>query len=165
MFEAQSGDLAGTSWIVTGYNNGKQAVTSVINGTTVTAKFGSDGNVSGSGGCNSYSASYTTNGKKTIKIGPAISTQMACAQPEGVMQTGGSIYGSAQHGRHIHHRREQSMRCAPQTALSRHPSRRRRLQVPRPRKPSSTRPAPPTLTLPACSPPALRQLRVGPLVP
>ena len=35
--------LAGTSWDVTGYNNGKQAVVSVIAGTKMTAVFGADG--------------------------------------------------------------------------------------------------------------------------
>ncbi len=78
-FSAQSSDLTGTSWIVTGYNNGKGAVTSVAAGTELTANFGADGKLSGNAGCNSYSASYQTGGAK-ISIGPAITTQMACEQ-------------------------------------------------------------------------------------
>jgi heat shock protein HslJ len=86
VFAAQSSDLAGTNWNVTGYNNGKQAVVSVIIGTTITANFDTAGKVSGSGGCNMYSATYTSDGKSTINIGPAVSTRKACAEPQGVME-------------------------------------------------------------------------------
>jgi len=44
--------LAGSSWQIMGYNNGKQAVVSVIIGTEITANFGEDGTLSGSAGCN-----------------------------------------------------------------------------------------------------------------
>jgi heat shock protein HslJ len=78
-FAAQSSDLGGTSWIVTGYNNGKQAVVSVAPGTELTASFGTDGKLTGSAGCNSYTAAYETSGS-TIKIGPAATTRKACEQ-------------------------------------------------------------------------------------
>jgi heat shock protein HslJ len=42
--------LPGTSWNVTGYNNGKGAVTTLVGGFTLTLQFGADGNVSGSAG-------------------------------------------------------------------------------------------------------------------
>jgi heat shock protein HslJ len=86
VFDEQSTDLAGTSWNVISYNNGKQAVVSTILSTTLTANFGADGNLSGSAGCNSYNASYETDAKSTIKIGPPITTRMACAEPAGVME-------------------------------------------------------------------------------
>jgi heat shock protein HslJ len=79
VFNAQSSELASTSWIVTGYNNGKQAVVSVQAGAELTANFGTDGRLSGSSGCNTYNASYTTDGNK-ITIGPAATTMMACEQ-------------------------------------------------------------------------------------
>jgi len=78
-FNVQSNDLAGTSWIVTGYNNGKQAVVSVAIGAELTANFGTDGKLSGSAGCNTYTAGYTTTGNK-IAIGPAATTMKACEQ-------------------------------------------------------------------------------------
>ena len=78
-FSAQSTSLAGTSWIVTGYNNGKQAVVSVMAGTELTANFGADGKLTGSAGCNNYTASYQADGNK-ITIGPAATTMMACEQ-------------------------------------------------------------------------------------
>ena len=79
VFKAQSQDLAGTSWEVIGYNNGQQAVTSVLAGTTLTAEFGKDGNLSGNSGCNTYNGTYTVTGDQ-IQIGPLATTRMACPQ-------------------------------------------------------------------------------------
>jgi heat shock protein HslJ len=79
VYKAQSQDLGGTSWDVIGYNNGKQAVTSVLAGTTLTADFGKDGKLSGNSGCNTYNGTYTTTGNQ-IKIGPLATTRMACPQ-------------------------------------------------------------------------------------
>jgi heat shock protein HslJ len=84
-YKAVSQDLAGTSWNVIGYNNGKQAVTSVIAGTEMDIQFGADGTVSGNSGCNTYSGSYTVTGNQ-IQIGPLASTMMACGDPTGIME-------------------------------------------------------------------------------
>jgi heat shock protein HslJ len=84
-YKAQSQDLAGSSWEVIAYNNGKQAVTSVMAGTALTAEFGNDGTLSGNSGCNTYSGSYKVDGDK-ITIGPLASTMMACGDPAGVME-------------------------------------------------------------------------------
>ncbi len=78
-FTVQSTSLGGTSWIVTGYNNGKQAVVSVAAGTELTANFGADGKLTGNAGCNDYTASYQSDGNK-ISIGPAATTMKACEQ-------------------------------------------------------------------------------------
>jgi heat shock protein HslJ len=56
VYNARSQDLSGSSWEVIAYNNGKQAVTSVLAGSGVTANFGADGILAGSGGCNNYNA-------------------------------------------------------------------------------------------------------------
>jgi len=79
VYQMQSQDLSGTSWDVTGYNNGKQAVTGVLGGTSLTAVFGTDGNLSGSSGCNTYIGPYKVDGD-SITIGPLASTRMACEQ-------------------------------------------------------------------------------------
>ncbi len=84
-FTAQSRKLGETSWVLTGYNNGKQAVVSVVLGTKITADFSADGRLSGSAGCNNYTAAYEIS-DKTIKIGPAASTRKMCAEPAGVME-------------------------------------------------------------------------------
>jgi heat shock protein HslJ len=83
-FEAQSRELAGTSWKVTGYNNGRQAVVSLLAGTQVTLTFAADGRVSGSAGCNNFMGTYTVSGS-ALRFGPAAATRRMCAAP-GVME-------------------------------------------------------------------------------
>ena len=51
--------------------------TDVVPGTTVTARFGEDGRVGGSTGCNTYSGSYEVRGD-TISVGRLASTRRAC---------------------------------------------------------------------------------------
>ncbi|MBK8462154.1 MAG: META domain-containing protein [Nigerium sp.] len=76
--------LAGTSWVVTGLRSG-DAVTSPIAGTDLTVAFGEDGGVSGSSGCNRFTGTYTvTDG--LLRVGPLVSTMMACDTPTGVME-------------------------------------------------------------------------------
>jgi heat shock protein HslJ len=77
-FTAVTDNQLQTQWEVTAFNNGRQAVVGVIDGTSLTANFGADGTVSGSGGCNNYTGSYTTDGS-AIAIGPLASTLRACA--------------------------------------------------------------------------------------
>jgi heat shock protein HslJ len=84
-FARQSSELGGSSWLVTGYNNGKQAVVSVALRSTLTADFGADGRLSGSAGCNTYIATFEAPGK-SLKIGPVASTPKFCADPAGVME-------------------------------------------------------------------------------
>lgn len=80
----QPASLVETQWNLTMYNNGKQALVSLVNGTSITANFGQDGNLSGSAGCNNYTAGYEVNGEQ-MSIGPAASTQKFCGE-EGVME-------------------------------------------------------------------------------
>lgn len=70
--------LEGTSWVLSAFSESKP-----IPGTTLTASF-QDGQVSGSAGCNSYSGTYQVEGE-VIQIGPVAITEMACLEPEGVM--------------------------------------------------------------------------------
>lgn len=84
-FAPQSLALDGTSWRVIGYNNGRQAVVSVLSGTELSMAFAADGRVSGSAGCNNYTGSYTASGS-SLTFGPAATTRRMCAQPEGVME-------------------------------------------------------------------------------
>jgi heat shock protein HslJ len=84
-FDAVDQALEGTSWQVMSFNNGKGGVTSLIIGTEISANFGEDGQLTGNSGCNSYFAEYETDGDN-ISIGPAGSTEMACLEPEGVME-------------------------------------------------------------------------------
>jgi heat shock protein HslJ len=71
--------LDGTSWILTAYRK-----TQPIDGTTITATF-QNGEINGSAGCNSYFASYQVKGNE-IAMGVIAQTEMACLDPEGVME-------------------------------------------------------------------------------
>ena len=85
VFRAQPSELAGTSWQITAYNNGRQAVTSPILGTSLTLVFGADGSLTGSAGCNNFMTSYTVTGGE-IAVEPPASTRMMCVEPEGIME-------------------------------------------------------------------------------
>ncbi len=71
--------IAGT-WNLFSYNNGKGAIQTAITGSVTTAIFSPDLNLSGSGGCNQYSAKYTTTSPNRINITQPASTKMACAE-------------------------------------------------------------------------------------
>ncbi len=85
--------LVGQVWELTGYNNGKQAISSVRAGTAVTLEFRDDGTLGGSDGCNRYMSGYTLKGD-ALTIGPLASTRMACKGPEGAAQQARD-YGAA----------------------------------------------------------------------
>jgi heat shock protein HslJ len=72
--------LVGPTWELTGYNNGRGGVQSVLAGTTSTATFGADGRINGSAGCNTYLGPYRSDGQ-SLTIGPLATTRMLCAQP------------------------------------------------------------------------------------
>jgi heat shock protein HslJ len=84
-FAIQSQSLAGTSWKVTGFNNGRQAVVSPLTGTEPTLAFLGDGRYSGSAGCNNFTGSWTAQGLK-VTLGPAAATRRMCGEPAGVME-------------------------------------------------------------------------------
>ena len=69
--------LVGTTWTLTTIASG-DAVSSVLNGTEVTAAFTADATVSGSAGCNRYSGSYTWTDDQ-LSFSALASTKMACA--------------------------------------------------------------------------------------
>lgn len=71
--------LAGTSWTATGINNGKEAVVSMAGVEKATMVFGEDGQASGSGGCNTFSGTFTTTDPDGLSFGPLAATEMACA--------------------------------------------------------------------------------------
>jgi heat shock protein HslJ len=77
-YAAATTDLAGSSWRATGINNGTGGVQTTADTGRVTAVFGTDGTLSGNGGCNSYSATWTTTGDAGLTLGPISSTAMAC---------------------------------------------------------------------------------------
>lgn len=85
-FEAsQPATLAGTNWVASMYNTGTEAVTTLLEGTTITATFTEDGKLNGSAGCNTYMSTYTLDGQN-ITIQPPATTRKFCAEPAGLME-------------------------------------------------------------------------------
>lgn len=83
-YKAQSQQLAGTSWSVLSYNNGKQGVVSVNAATKLTAAFAKDGSLTGFAGCNNYAGTFKGTSPR-ISISQLSSTRKYCATPKGVM--------------------------------------------------------------------------------
>ncbi len=77
--------LVGANWIATMVNNNREAVSSLMADTAITATFTEDGKLNGSAGCNTYMTSYTLDGAN-ITIQPPASTRKLCPEPEGVME-------------------------------------------------------------------------------
>ena len=71
--------LQGTSWLLTEINGAQP-----VNGTTLTIEFGEE-QISGSAGCNLFGGKYTIKGEK-IQFETIFNTEMACVDPEGVME-------------------------------------------------------------------------------
>jgi heat shock protein HslJ len=84
-YAAAKGGVEG-SWEANGYLvPAKQAFTSPIVGTSLTAVFGPDGHVAGSAGCNDFTGTYTVDGTK-LTIGALATTRKACDSPAGIME-------------------------------------------------------------------------------
>lgn len=79
VYDASTVTLEGVQWVATGVNDGNDALVSTALTENLTATFGADGVMTGSGGCNDFSAEYTTSGRDSLTIGPVASTRMACA--------------------------------------------------------------------------------------
>jgi heat shock protein HslJ len=82
------------SWTVTSLVHG-DALTSPIPGTELTATFAEDGTLSGSAGCNQYTASYVAV-DGILEISPPASTRKFCAEPAGVMDQEASYLAALQ---------------------------------------------------------------------
>jgi len=65
---AQPSTLAGTAWQVSGYNNGKQAVVSVITGTQLTMEFLPTASCVARAAANNFNGSFTAEGNR-LSIG------------------------------------------------------------------------------------------------
>ncbi|HWS99851.1 MAG TPA: META domain-containing protein [Pyrinomonadaceae bacterium] len=70
--------LADTQWRLTSFG-ATGAESPVIEGTTITLKFGADGRAGGSGGCNSYGGEYRERGDN-LSFSRIISTKRACLE-------------------------------------------------------------------------------------
>lgn len=79
MPRSKTSQLSGTSWSLISYSKSK-----MLPKTSMTAQFnGSE--IRGTGGCNTYFGSYTISGS-SLKIKELGWTEMACMDPEGIME-------------------------------------------------------------------------------
>ena len=74
--------LEQTAWVLTSFAT-ETGQENLLSNTTVTATF-DNGNITGSAGCNRYSAGYQLSGNG-IAISSITSTLMYCTAPDGVM--------------------------------------------------------------------------------
>jgi heat shock protein HslJ len=85
-FVAAKEDLAGTTWLVTGYNNGREAVVSPLLGADIIVNIDDANLISGNAGCNDFFARF-----RLPPMAPSRSTASAphgalCTNPAGVME-------------------------------------------------------------------------------
>jgi heat shock protein HslJ len=76
---ADTPSLVGTAWVLSALPGHTP-----VAGSIVTLRFEAS-RASGSAGCNQYSGTYTSSGS-SLTFGPAATTRMMCAEPEGLME-------------------------------------------------------------------------------
>lgn len=94
-FVADVQALDGTAWLVTSYNNGREAVVSPLLDTEITLNFEAD-QLNGNAGCNNYFAGYQTTSDGSISVETLGSTFRFCETPEGVMEQEGEYLAALQ---------------------------------------------------------------------
>jgi heat shock protein HslJ/uncharacterized protein YraI len=78
------GGLTGGRWVLASYSTPAGGFQNALPGTQVTARFGADGSLSGSGGCNSYNGGFT-GFDRALRIHQLAASQALCDSPPGVM--------------------------------------------------------------------------------
>ena len=78
VYAAAATGVAGTSWSVTGLNNGRGGVETTALTEALTMSFAKDGSFEAFGGCNQLGGTFTTSGRNGLTIGPLTSTRKTC---------------------------------------------------------------------------------------
>jgi heat shock protein HslJ len=91
--ELKAAPLTGTTWRLTRYNNGKQAVTTVLRDTEILLILSADGRFSGKA-CNNYRGGYRAEGDEFVLDGPIAATRMLCPGPEGANEQEGAYFAA-----------------------------------------------------------------------
>ncbi len=77
--------LTSGRWRLQSYSVPGVGSQTVLPGTEVTARFGTDGSLSGSGGCNNYSGGFMAF-DETLRISGLTSSKALCTEPAGIME-------------------------------------------------------------------------------
>lgn len=72
------------SWVLESYRDPTGILIPVIDGAGITARFSSNGTLSGSAGCNQYTTAYLSSGKQVAIASPRLLTRLTCPLP-GIM--------------------------------------------------------------------------------
>jgi heat shock protein HslJ len=72
--------LVGPLWRLTAYNNSRDGLDPILEWTQPTAVFEASGLVTGSGGCNMYSAAISSTTTTTVSIGPIAAARIVCEE-------------------------------------------------------------------------------------
>ena len=83
--EPDGAPLLGTEWHLTRYSTGGSAVAAPVPGTGIDLIFDGDGTLSGSAGCNAYSAPYRIN-EMGLAVERIIATKASMSEPAGIME-------------------------------------------------------------------------------
>jgi heat shock protein HslJ/uncharacterized protein YraI len=81
--------LTSGRWILSSYSTPAGGLQRPLPGTEITARFGPDGSLSGSAGCNSYNGTFTAYGQ-TLRVNTLTPSQAWCDTPGGIMDQEGT---------------------------------------------------------------------------
>ena len=82
--------LTSSRWILDSYSTLAGGFQRPLPGTEITARFGADGSLSGSAGCNSYNGTFTAYDQK-LRINRLTASQALCQTPNGIMDQEGTF--------------------------------------------------------------------------
>ena len=74
----------GREYVLISYRDAAGGLASPLTGTRITVLLGAGGELSGDGGCNTYSSTYQLNGDQ-LTIDPIAGTEKFCGEPIGIM--------------------------------------------------------------------------------
>ncbi len=82
--------LTSGRWVLQSYSTPGGGLQTPLAGTELTARFGADGSLSGSGGCNNYNGGFMAF-DQTLRISNLSSSQKLCPAPDGIMEQEGTF--------------------------------------------------------------------------
>ena len=82
--------LTSNRWLLQSYSSPTTGFQRPLPGTEITARFGADGSLSGSAGCNSYNGTFTAYDQK-LRVNKLAAGQALCESPGGVMDQEGTF--------------------------------------------------------------------------
>lgn len=82
--------LTSGRWVLQSYSTRTGGSQSPLSGTELTARFGADGSLSGSAGCNTYSGGFMAF-DQTLRMSDLTTSRLLCAEPDGIMEQEGTF--------------------------------------------------------------------------